>query len=47
MKDFVKLLRVKHYIKNLLVFMPMFFGGAIFIEEKLLTYLDPKDRLEY
>ncbi len=36
MKDFVKLLRVKHYIKNLLVFMPMFFGGVIFIEEKLL-----------
>lgn len=36
MNDFVKLLRVKHYIKNLLVFVPMFFGGVIFDEEKLL-----------
>lgn len=30
MKDYIKLLRVKHYIKNILIFMPMFFAGNIF-----------------
>ena len=30
MKKYIKLLRVKHYIKNLLVFLPVFFGKAIF-----------------
>lgn len=29
MKEYVKLLRVKHYIKNILIFVPMFFGGSI------------------
>lgn len=28
--DYLKLLRVKHYIKNLLIFIPLFFGGKIF-----------------
>lgn len=35
MKDYVKLLRVKHYIKNVLIFLPMFFGGSIFEAKKL------------
>ena len=30
MKDILKLLRVQHYIKNLLVFVPLFFAGKIF-----------------
>lgn len=30
MRDVVKLLRVKHYIKNLLIFIPLFFAGKIF-----------------
>ena len=29
MKKYLKLLRVKHYIKNLIIFLPMFFGGAL------------------
>ena len=28
--DYLKLLRVKHYIKNLLVFLPLFFGQGFF-----------------
>ena len=36
MMDYVKLLRVKHYIKNLLIFIPMFFGGVIFEKERLI-----------
>lgn len=36
MKQLIKLLRVKHYIKNLLVFAPMFFGGVIFEKQKLI-----------
>ena len=36
MKDYIKLLRVNHYIKNLLVFFPMFFRGVIFDSEKLI-----------
>lgn len=30
MKKYIKLLRVKHYIKNLLVFIPLFFEGDFF-----------------
>ena len=30
MKNYLKLLRIKHYIKNTIVFIPMFFGGKIF-----------------
>ena len=37
LKDYVKLLRIRHYIKNLLVFLPMFFGGNIFNTEKLIS----------
>lgn len=36
MKEYIKLLRIKHYIKNLLIFLPMFFGGVLFNNEKLL-----------
>ena len=35
MKEYIKLLRIKHYIKNLLIFIPMFFGGALFDFNKL------------
>ena len=30
MKEYIKLLRMKHYIKNLLVFVPLFFSGMFF-----------------
>lgn len=36
MKDYIRLLRVKHYIKNFLVFIPMFFGGVVFDSERLI-----------
>lgn len=36
MKSLIKLLRVKHYIKNLLIFLPMFFDGVIFDNEKIV-----------
>lgn len=35
MKKFIKLLRMKHYIKNLIIFAPMFFGRVIFDKNKL------------
>lgn len=35
MKEYLKLLRIKHYIKNILIFVPMFFGGAIFDKDKV------------
>lgn len=37
MKYYLRLLRVKHYIKNFLVFVPMFFGGVIFNVSKLYS----------
>ena len=30
MKEYIKLMRVKHYVKNGLVFMPLFFSGMLF-----------------
>lgn len=36
MKDFVKLIRVKHWIKNLLIFLPIFFSKNIHNKEKLI-----------
>lgn len=35
MKDYIKLLRVKHYIKNLLIFLPLFFSGALFHRDSM------------
>ncbi|WP_036947866.1 UbiA prenyltransferase family protein [Pseudobutyrivibrio ruminis] len=37
--NYLKLLRVKHYIKNLLVFIPLFFSRDIFNKEKLYIAL--------
>ena len=36
MKDYIKLLRIKHYIKNLLIFMPLFFAGSFFKKENII-----------
>ena len=36
-KKYLHLLRIKHYIKNFLIFFPMFFGGSIFVPPKLLA----------
>ncbi|MCO4781891.1 MAG: UbiA prenyltransferase family protein [Candidatus Cloacimonetes bacterium] len=36
MQKYVKLLRVKHYIKNLFVFLPLFFAGKLFDQTALL-----------
>lgn len=35
MKDYIKLLRCKHYIKNVLIFLPMFFAEELFNGYKL------------
>lgn len=35
-KDYIKLLRVKHYVKNLLVFAPLFFSMKFFNSEYLI-----------
>lgn len=39
MKDYLRLLRVKHYIKNFLIFIPLFFSKSIFFREKLTAVL--------
>lgn len=36
MKKYLRLLRVKHYVKNLLIFFPMFFNISLFYIEKLM-----------
>lgn len=36
MKEYIRLLRVKHYIKNFLVFIPLFFSGQIFDIDKII-----------
>lgn len=36
MKEFIKLLRVKHYIKNFLIFIPLLFAGELFDLDRLL-----------
>lgn len=38
-KAYIKLIRVPHYIKNLLVFAPLIFGGGLFNGGKLLASL--------
>ena len=37
MEKYLKLLRVKHYVKNVLVFLPMFFGGVIFEKYRIIN----------
>lgn len=39
MKEFFKLMRVKHYIKNFLIFVPLFFGEEIFVLQKVKSAL--------
>lgn len=34
-KQYMKLLRMKHYIKNLLIFVPLFFSGRLYDQERL------------
>lgn len=38
-KDYIKLLRPKHYIKNVLIFVPLFFNRDIFNREKFFMAL--------
>ena len=35
MRKYINLLRIKHYIKNLLIFVPLFFGDMIFNKPKM------------
>lgn len=34
--QYIKLMRIKHYIKNVLIFVPLFFSGQIFQNNKLI-----------
>lgn len=40
MKDYIKLLRIKHYIKNFLIFMPLFFAGSFFNKENIVKAVE-------
>ena len=37
MNDYLRLLRVRHYIKNLLIFIPLFFARELFLWEKVVS----------
>lgn len=39
MKDYIKLIRVKHWIKNLLIFLPLFFSRNLSNIEKIIEVL--------
>ena len=39
LKKYLELLRIKHYVKNILIFMPVFFGGGILQRENILAIL--------
>jgi 4-hydroxybenzoate polyprenyltransferase len=39
MKDYIKLIRVKHYVKNLIIFCPLLFSGQLFNRDYFLTCL--------
>lgn len=39
MKKYLKLMRIQHYIKNLLVFVPLFFHGSLFKNDKIWSAL--------
>lgn len=36
MKSYIRLMRIKHYVKNLLIFMPLFFAGKALEVESLI-----------
>ena len=36
MKKYIKLLRIKHYIKNVLIFVPLVFAKDLFVKDKIL-----------
>ena len=36
LKEYIRLIRPKHYIKNLLLFLPIIFGGSLLQKDKLL-----------
>lgn len=36
-KEYIKLIRVKHYLKNVLIFLPLIFSGSLFYGEKLIN----------
>ena len=36
MKDYIRLLRPKHYLKNVLVLLPLFFSGRFFEGQLLI-----------
>lgn len=36
MKNYIKLMRPKHYLKNALIFAPLFFSGQVFNVEKII-----------
>ena len=35
--EYIKLIRVKHYLKNMLIFLPLFFSGQILTTDKLIN----------
>lgn len=37
MRDYIKLMRPFHWVKNLLIFVPLFFSGRLFTSNKLQT----------
>lgn len=39
MADYIKLLRVKHWVKNIFIFIPLFFAGDILIESNWLVLI--------
>lgn len=39
MRDYLKLIRVKHYIKNLLIFFPIVFSGNLFDAKELMSII--------
>src|SRR5687768_10064128 len=39
MKHFVSLIRVKHWVKNLFVFIPGFFAGVLFDQQNLILLI--------
>lgn len=37
MKDYIKLIRPFHWVKNLLIFVPLFFSGRIFTSQRIIA----------